>query len=66
MGNDTTRSTMKTATFSILAITAAPAAAFFVGLSRFSPETSFAIATSFAITAFAIDALFGRQAQSRT
>ncbi len=57
---------MKTATLSILAITAAPAATFFLGLTRLSAESSFALATSLAITAFALDALFTRPARSGT
>lgn len=55
---------MKTATFSILAITAAPAATFFVGLTQLSAEASFALASSLAIAAFAFDALFARPARS--
>ena len=57
---------MKTATLSILAITAAPAATFFLGLTRLSAESSFALATSLAITAFALDALSTRPARSGT
>lgn len=57
--------TMKTATFSILAITAAPAATFVLGLSRLAPETSFALAASLAIAAFALDALFVRPLRGR-
>lgn len=56
---------MKTATLSILAITAAPAATFLLGLTRLTPETSFALAASLAIAAFSIDALFARPASSR-
>jgi len=56
---------MKTATFTILAITAAPAATFLLGLTRFTPETSFAVAISLAIAAFSVDALFARPASSR-
>lgn len=56
---------MKTATFSILAITAAPAATFILGLTRLSAEMSFALASSLAIAAFALDALFVRPARTR-
>jgi hypothetical protein len=56
---------MKTATLSILAITAAPAATFLLGLTRLTPEASFALAASLAIAAFSIDALFTRPASSR-
>lgn len=56
---------MKTATFSVLAITAAPAATFILGLTRLSAEMSFALASSLAIAAFALDALFVRPARTR-
>jgi hypothetical protein len=56
---------MKPATLSILAITAAPAATFFLGLTRLTPESSFALATCLAIAAFAADALFLKPAGSR-
>lgn len=56
---------MKTSTFAILAITAAPAATFLLGLTGLSAESSFALAVSVAIAAFSIDAFFARPASHR-
>jgi hypothetical protein len=53
--NNRHTSAMKSTTLSLLAITVAPAATFLLGLMHLSMEASFALATSIAIAAYAID-----------